>query len=155
MATLYTHRSSNISKTWLLVGVFLAIVIGIGYFLAVQYQNPGILTFAIIFAVVMNVIILELDKIALAMAKAVRASESQYAELHNIVENLSITAGLPKPKVYIIPDAVPNAFATGRNAKHASVAVTVGLLQTLLLAPNSKALSHTSSHILATATYYL
>ncbi len=148
MATLYTHKSQNIRKTWLLVGVFLAIVVGIGYFLAVQYNNPGILTFAIIFAVAMNVISYwNSDKIALSMARAVPASESQYPELHNIVENLSITAGLPKPKVYIIPDAAPNAFATGRNAKHASVAVTQGLLQILDRTELEGVIAHELSHI--------
>lgn len=148
MATLYTHKSQNIRKTWLLVGVFLAIVIGIGYFLAVQYNNPGILTFAIIFAVGMNVISYwNSDKIALSMAKAVPASESTYPELHNVVENLSITAGLPKPKVYIIPDSAPNAFATGRNAKHASVAVTQGLLQILDRTELEGVIAHELSHI--------
>ncbi len=148
MATLYTHQSKNIQKTWLLVGVFLAIVVGIGYFLAVQYQNPGILTFAIIFAVVMNIVSYwNSDKIALSMAKAVPADPVQYRELHNIVENLAITAGLPKPKVYIIPDMAPNAFATGRNAKHASVAVTQGLLQTLDRSELEGVIAHELAHI--------
>ncbi len=148
MATLYTHQSQNIRKTWLLVAVFLAIVVGIGYFLAVQYQNPSILTFAIIFAVVMNIVSYwNSDKIALSMAKAVPASESQYRDLHNIVENLAITAGLPKPKVYIIPDMAPNAFATGRNAKHASVAVTQGLLQILDRTELEGVIAHELSHI--------
>lgn len=148
MATLYTHRSKNISKTWLLVGVFLAIVIGIGYFLATYYQNPGILTFAIIFAVGMNIVSYwNSDKIALAMAKAVPANQAQYIELHNIVENLAITAGLPKPKVYVIPDAAPNAFATGRDAKHASVAVTQGLLEMLTRTELEGVIAHELAHI--------
>jgi heat shock protein HtpX len=148
MATIYTHRSANIGKTWLLVGVFLAIVVGIGYFLATYYQNPGILTFAIIFAVGMNIVSYwNSDKIALRMAKAVPADQTQYRQLHNIVENLSITAGLPKPKVYIIPDAAPNAFATGRNAKHASVAVTAGLLQMLTQAELEGVIAHELAHI--------
>ncbi len=148
MKTLYTHQSENITKTWLLVGVFLAIVIGIGYFLAVQYQNPGILTIAIIFAVVMNIVSYwNSDKIALRMAKAVPADVSTYRDLYNIVENLSITAGLPKPKVYIIPDTAPNAFATGRNAQHASVAVTQGLLQTLDRSELEGVIAHELAHI--------
>ncbi len=148
MATLYTHRSENIGKTWLLVGVFLAIVVGIGYFFASYYGNPGILTVAILFAVVMNITAYwNSDKIALRMAKAVPASESEYRELHNIVENLSITAGLPKPRVYIIADAAPNAFATGRNATHASVAVTAGLLQTLTHAELEGVIAHELAHI--------
>lgn len=148
MATLYTHQSSNIRKTWLLVGVFLAIIVGIGYFFANYYQSPGILAFAIVFSVVMNIAgYWYSDKIALSMAKAVPADPLQYPELHNIVENLSITAGLPKPKVYIIPDGAPNAFATGRNAKHASVAVTVGLLQMLDRSELEGVMAHELSHI--------
>ena len=148
MATLYTHKSSNITKTWLLVGVFLALIVGIGYFFSTYYNNPGILTIAIIFSVVMNITgYWYSDKIALSMAKAVPAPEAQYPELHNILENLSITAGLPKPKLYIIPDAAPNAFATGRNAKHASVAVTNGLLQVLDRSELEGVIAHELSHI--------
>lgn len=148
MATLYTHRSENITKTWILVGVFLAIVLGIGYFLASYYQNPGILTIAIIFSIVMNIAgYWYSDKIALSSARAVAADPAQYKELHNIVENLAITAGLPKPKVYIIPDTAPNAFATGRNATHASVAVTQGLLQLLDRTELEGVIAHELSHI--------
>lgn len=148
MATLYTHQSSNIRKTWLLVGVFLAIILGIGYFFANYYQSPGILTVAIIFSVIMNIAgYWYSDKIALSMAKAIPADPAQYSELHNIVENLAITAGLPKPKVYIIPDMAPNAFATGRNAKHASVAVTQGLLQILDRSELEGVMAHELSHI--------
>ncbi len=148
MATLYTHRSENITKTWILVGVFLAIVLGLGYFLAGYYNNPGILTIAIIFSIVMNITSYWYsDKIALSMAKAVPADQNQYKDLHNIVENLSITAGLPKPKLYIIPDVAPNAFATGRNAKHASVAVTHGLLQILDRSELEGVIAHELSHI--------
>jgi heat shock protein HtpX len=87
------------------------------------------------------------DKIALASARAVPADPTHYKELHNIVENLSITTGLPKPKVYIIPDAAPNAFATGRNAAHASVAVTQGLLQILDRSELEGVIAHELSHI--------
>ena len=148
MATIYTHKSQNITKTWLLVGVFLAIVLGVGYFLAVQYQNPGILTIAIIFSVVMNIASYWYsDKIALSMARAVPATAPQYAELNRIVENLAITAGLPAPKVWIIPDRAPNAFATGRNARHASVAVTAGLLEMLDRSELEGVIAHELSHI--------
>lgn len=148
MATLYTHRSENINKTWLLVGVFLAVIVGIGYFFASYYQSPDILTIAIIFAVGMNIAgYWYSDKIALSLARAVPADPAIYPELHNIVENLCITAGLPKPKVWIIPDAAPNAFATGRNAKHASVAVTQGLLQILNRTELEGVIAHELSHI--------
>lgn len=148
MATLYTHKSENITKTWLLVGVFLALIIGIGYFFATYYHNPGILTIAIIFSVVMNIAgYWYSDKIALSMARAVPADPQQYTELHRMVENLAITAGLPKPKIYIILDSAPNAFATGRNTAHASVAVTQGLLTILDRSELEGVLAHELSHI--------
>lgn len=148
MATIYTHRSNNIFKTWLLVGIFLVVILAIGAFLSYYYNAPGILTIAIIFSVVMNITSFWFsDKIALSMARAVPADPNQYRDLHNIVENLSITAGLPKPKVYLIPDAAPNAFATGRNAKHASVAVTQGLLQMLDRPELEGVIAHELAHV--------
>ena len=148
MATLYTHQSQNIRKTWLLISVFLVIVLGIGYFLSSYYHNPGIVTIAIIFSIVMNIASFWYsDKIALSLAHAIPADEIQYRVLHQIVENLAITAGLPKPKLYIIPDAAPNAFATGRDAKHASVAVTQGLLQILDRSELEGVIAHELSHI--------
>jgi heat shock protein HtpX len=148
MATLYTHRSSNITKTWLLVGVFLAVIVGIGYFLSTVYRSPGILTIAIIFAVGMNILgYWYSDKIALSMARAMPADPSSYKSLNDTVENLAITAGLPKPAVYIIPDAAPNAFATGRDAKHASIAVTQGLLNMMTQTELEGVLAHEMSHI--------
>lgn len=148
MATLYTHQSQNVTKTWLLVAVFLAIVVGLGYFLATIYSSPDILTIAIVFAVVMNIASYWYsDKIALSLARAVPADPVRYRSLHNVVENLAITAGLPKPAVYIIPDAAPNAFATGRNAKHASVAVTEGLLAMMTQAELEGVMAHELSHI--------
>lgn len=148
MATLYTQQSKNIQKTWLLVGVFLTVVMGVGYFLSVYYNNPGILFFAFIFSLVMNIASFWFsDKIALATARAIPADEKQYLELHRIVENLAITAGLPKPRVYIIPDMSPNAFATGRNKEHAAVAVTEGLLQILDRSELEGVIAHELSHI--------
>lgn len=148
MATLYTQQSKNIRKTWLLVGVFLAIVMGLGYFLSVYYNNPSILVIAFVFSLIMNIASFWFsDKIALSSARAVPADEKEYLELHRIVENLAITAGLPKPRVYIIPDMAPNAFATGRNKYHAAVAVTTGLLQILDKTELEGVIAHELSHI--------
>lgn len=148
MATLYTHRSENIAKTWLLIGVFLAIILGLGAFFSQYYQNPSILTIAIIFSVVMNIASFWFsDKIALSLARAVPADSYQYKELHRIVENLSITAGLPKPRIYIINDPAPNAFATGRNQKNAAIAVTEGLLQILDRSELEGVIAHEFAHI--------
>jgi len=106
------------------------------------------LTIAIIFAVGMNIAgYWYSDKIALSMAQAVPADEETYPTLNHVVENLAITAGLPKPKVFIIPDDAPNAFATGRDAKHASIAVTQGLLDMMTQTELEGVLAHEMSHI--------
>ncbi len=148
MATLYTHRTENITKTWLLVGVFLAIVVGLGYFLASYYNNPSILTIAIVFSIVMNITSYWFsDRIALSIAHAQKAETTDYPQLHRMVENLAITAGLPKPNIYIINDPAPNAFATGRNAKHASIALTQGLLTILAPVEVEGVIAHELSHI--------
>ena len=148
MATLYTQQSKNVHRTWLLMAVFLAIIIALGYFVSYWYDNPDILYFAIIFSLGMNIVSFWYsDKIALASSAAKPASATDYPELHHIVENLAITAGLPKPKIYIIVDSSPNAFATGRDKEHASVAVTTGLLQILNRTELEGVLAHEMSHI--------
>ncbi len=148
MATLYTQQSNNVRRTWFLMAIFLAIIVAIGYFVSYYYSNPAILYFAIIFSMVMNITSYWFsDKIALASTGAKEASESEYLELHRILENLSITAGLPKPRLYIIDDMAPNAFATGRNKEHAAVAVTVGLLQMLDRNELEGVIAHELAHI--------
>lgn len=148
MATLYTQQSKNIQKTWLLVGLFLVVIMGVGYFLANYYQNPSILIAAFVFSLVMNAVSFWFsDKIALASVRAIPADEKTFLELHRIVENLAITAGLPKPRVYIIPDRAPNAFATGRNKEHAAVAVTTGLLEILDRSELEGVIAHELAHI--------
>ena len=148
MATLYTQQSKNVTRTWFLMGVFLAIIVAIGYFVSYYYQNPAILYIAIIFSIVMNITSYWFsDKIALASTGAMEADPKEYIELHRIVENLAITAGLPKPRVYIIDDMAPNAFATGRNKEHAAVAVTTGLMQMLDRSELEGVIAHELSHI--------
>jgi heat shock protein HtpX len=146
--TLYTQKSSNIRKTRLLFTLFLIIVIAIGWFFARLYANPSILYFAVIFSVLMNVIAYWYsDKIVLKMAKAAPIEKKNAPELYNIVENLCITAGLPMPKIYLVSEAQPNAFATGRNPEHAVVAVTEGLLERLDRSELEGVLAHELSHI--------
>ena len=148
MFTLYTHRDSNIRKTWFLFGMFFVVVISIGWFFGRVYNNPSILYFAVIFSVLMNVIAYWYsDKIVLKMARAIPIEHKNAPELYNIVENLSITAGLPVPKIYLIRERQPNAFATGRNPKHAVVAVTEGLLEKLDRSELEGVLAHELSHI--------
>jgi heat shock protein HtpX len=148
MATLYTHQTENVAKTWVLMAAFFSIVIAIGWAVSYYFNSPGILFFAVIFAIVMNITSYWFsDKIVTSIAGAHPADESQYKELHNIVENLAITAGLPKPKIYIINDPAPNAFATGRNATHAVVAVTTGLLGMMDRPELEGVIAHELSHV--------
>ncbi|MFA6797614.1 MAG: M48 family metallopeptidase [Candidatus Paceibacterota bacterium] len=148
MATVYTQQNSNIRKTWFLMIMFLVVIISLGYFISYYYNNPGILYFAVIFSILMNVFSYWYsDKIVLSISGAIPAEHDTYTDLYHIVENLSITAGLPMPKVYIIPDASPNAFATGRDKKHAVVAVTEGLLKILNKTELEGVIAHELSHI--------
>lgn len=87
------------------------------------------------------------DAIALAMSHAHPADATQYARFHNLVEGLCIASGLPKPRLYVIEDAAPNAFATGRNPKHAAIAVTTGLLDKMNRVELEAVLAHELSHV--------
>lgn len=87
------------------------------------------------------------DAIALAMSRAKPADPIEHARLHNLVEGLCIASGLPKPRVYIVEDNAPNAFATGRNPKHAAIAVTTGLLEKMNRVELEGVLAHELSHI--------
>ena len=148
MASLYAHKESNIRKTWLLFSSFLIIVIGLGWVFSRLYVNPSILYFSVLFSVLMNVIAYWYsDKIVLKMAAAIPIERKNAPELYNIVENLAITAGLPMPKVYLIRERQPNAFATGRNPKHAVVAGTEGLLEKLDRSELEGVIAHELSHI--------
>ncbi len=148
MASLYTQERKNVARTWLLMGVFLILVILIGWGASYYFNNQGILYVAIGFSLLTNVGAYWFsDKIAISSVGAVPADENQYKELHRIVENLAITAGLPKPKVYIIEDAAPNAFATGRDKNHAVVAVTTGLLGMMNRSELEGVLAHELSHV--------
>jgi len=148
MATLYTHQSSNVRKTWFLMTVFLVIVIAIGYTVSWYMGNPSIIYIAVIFALLINVgSYWYSDTLVIKMTGAVPATIEQHRELINVVENLAITAGLPMPKVYIVNDQAPNAFATGRNPEHSAVAVTSGLLSILDRSELEGVLAHELSHI--------
>lgn len=148
MATLYTHQGQNVRKTWMLMSVFLIIVIGLGFVFARIYDNANILYIFVIFSIVMNIVSYWFsDKIALRMAGAHPATREKYFDLYTSVENLAITAGLPMPKVFVIEDPSPNAFATGRDKNHAVVAVTTGLLSIMNKTELEGVLAHEMSHI--------
>jgi heat shock protein HtpX len=87
------------------------------------------------------------DKIAIAASRATPADETEYRRYHNLVEGLCIAAGLPKPKLYVVDDPAPNAFATGRNPKHAALAVTTGLLDVMNRVELEGVIAHELSHV--------
>jgi len=148
MATLYTQAESNIRKTWLYLTGFLIFIIGIGWLISYFLQTTAILWIAVILSILMSFFSYWYsDKIVLAMAKAKLIEKKDNPELYRIVENLCITAGLPLPKIYIIEEAQPNAFATGRNPKKGVVAVTRGLLEKLDRTELEGVLAHELAHI--------
>lgn len=148
MATLYTEQSKNVTKTWILMGLFFAIVVGIGWFVSIYYGNPNILYFFVAFSVIMNFFSYWFsDKITIKLAGAKAASREEYFDLYTTVENLSITAGLPMPKIYVIADEAPNAFATGRDKYHSVIAVTTGLLAILNKTELEGVVGHELSHV--------
>lgn len=148
MATLYTQQSKNVTKTWLLMSVFFVVVIGFGWFFSFYYGNPNILYFFVIFSILMNVFSYWFsDKIVLTLAGAKEAKREEYFDLFTSVENLSITAGLPMPKVYVVQDLAPNAFATGRDKNHAVICATTGLLKILDKTELEGVIAHELSHV--------
>ncbi|MBI2628348.1 MAG: M48 family metallopeptidase [Candidatus Niyogibacteria bacterium] len=148
MSLYNTYQGKNIRKTWLLFTIFLIVIIGVGWAFSRIYANPSVLYFAVIFSVLMNVAAYWYsDKIVLKMARAIPAEKASFPELYNVVENLCIAADLPLPKIYLIHERQPNAFATGRNPERAAVAVTDGLLEKLDRSELEGVLAHELSHI--------
>lgn len=130
------------------MSMFLIVVIGLGWFFSYYYSNPDILYFFVLFSIGMNIFSYWFsDRIVLKLAGAKPVKREEHFDLYNAVQNLSITAGLPMPKLYIIEDPAPNAFATGRNKEHAVVAVTTGLLQILDKNELEGVIGHELSHI--------
>ena len=148
MASLYTYQESNVRRTWLLFFVFFIVVIGIGWVFSQAYGDPSFIIFAVIFAVIYSSISYWSSAgIALALARAVPIEKKDNPMLYNVVENLCIASGLPIPKIYITPEMQINAFATGRDAKHAAIAVTQGALARLDKSELEGVLAHELSHI--------
>lgn len=148
MATIYTQADKNIRLTWLYITGFLVFVIGVGYVFAGAMNNSAILVIAVIFSTLMSVASYWWsDKIVLAMTGANEVTHENAKEIYHIVENLCITAGLPVPKIYIIQDSSPNAFATGRNPEHAVIALTTGIIEKLEKTELEGVIAHELSHI--------
>lgn len=145
---LYQQRSSNIRRTWALILGFLIVVIAVGYAIAWYYGNPGILYVAVAIAVATNFYAYwSSDKLVLSLNHARPASREEFFDFYTVTENLAITAGLPMPKLYVIDDPAPNAFATGRDEQHAVVCATTGLLSMMTRPELEGVIAHELSHV--------
>lgn len=148
MPSLYTQSDSNTRKTWLLMSVFFIVVILVGWVFSRAMDNPGILYIAVLFSIVSSFVSYWWsDKIVLAMSSAQPVSMENNRELYRLVENLCITAGLPVPKIYVIDDSAPNAFATGRDKDHAVICLTSGIVAKLEKTELEGVIAHELSHI--------
>jgi heat shock protein HtpX len=146
---LYEQITANKRKTFVLIFGFVVLLflVGAAFNLLLNGGAVGIVIVALIVIVSSVVSYYNSDKAALAISHAKPADPKQYARLYNLVEGLCIASGLPKPRLYIIDDPAPNAFSTGRNPKHAAVAVTTGLLEKMNRVELEAVLAHELSHI--------
>lgn len=148
MATLYNQADKNTRLTWVYITGFLVFVIGVGYVFAGAMGNSTILYAAVIFSVLMSFgSYWWSDKIVLAMSKAKEIDHESNRGIYHLVENLCITAGLPAPKIYIIEDSAPNAFATGRDPEHGVICLTTGIIEKLEKTELEGVIAHELSHI--------
>lgn len=130
------------------MGLFVALIAGIGYLFSVVYGSTGIFWGTLVGATIYTVIqYFAAAKMALAMNGAKEIRKSDNPRLYRIVENLSITLGMPMPKVYIVEDAAPNAFATGRDPKNAHVAATTGLMDIMSDRELEAVMAHEMGHV--------
>jgi heat shock protein HtpX len=145
----YEQITRNRIRSALLILAALVFAAGLGYLFG--YLFGGGLTgliLALVIAAVMSFVSYRYgDRLVLRVSRAKPADEREYAQLHNLVEGLCIAGGMPKPAVYVIPEEAPNAFATGRDPEHASVAVTQGLLDRLNRVELEGVLAHELSHV--------
>ncbi len=148
MNNLYSEADGNVRRTWVLMISFFIAIIGLGWAFSYILNNQAILFAAVAISVGMNVASFWYsDKLALMSSGAKPADGPEWLELNRAVENLAITAGLPKPRVFIINDPAPNAFATGRDWKHGAVAVTTGLYSMMNKTELEGVLAHELAHI--------
>lgn len=148
MANLYQERSNNLVRTWALMIGFFALVALVGWGVSYYYGDPSIFYGAMAFALFMNVGSYWFsDKLVLSMTGAKPATRGEFFDFYTVTENLAISAGLPMPKLFVINDEAPNAFATGRDEKHAVVAATTGLLSMMTRTELEGVIAHELSHI--------
>jgi heat shock protein HtpX len=140
----------NKRKTFLLLAAAVLFTALIGYVIGyLWFSGPAGVIIAVILAIVLSTgSYLYGDRAVLASTRAKKVTPQEEPRLHNIVEGLAIAAGIPKPAVYVVPEAAPNAFATGRDPEHSSIAVTQGLLDTMNRVELEGVIGHELSHVL-------
>jgi heat shock protein HtpX len=145
----YEQITRNKVRSVLLILAALVLAGGVGYLLGYLFGGGlfGLIVALIIAAAMSFTSYLYGDRLVLRVSRAQPATEEQYPQLHNLVEGLCIAGGMPKPALYVIPEEAPNAFATGRDPEHASVAVTQGLLERLNRVELEGVLAHELSHV--------
>lgn len=145
---MYSEISANKRKTWLIMALFVVIIGGLGWIAGKMYGTPSFLYIALIVGVVYALIeYFAAAKLALAMNGAKEIQKKDEPRLYRTVENLSIATGMPMPKVYIINDPAPNAFATGRDPNHAVVCATTGLLEMMDDSELEAVMAHELGHV--------
>lgn len=147
---MYKQIDSNKRKSFFLILVFILVIVGLGWVWGYYYGEGGyfITILAAIFAMLMSAIsFFAGDKVALAQSGAKEIKKDDNPYVWRMVENLSITAGVPMPKVYIIDDPAMNAFATGRDPEHSSIALTTGIISGLENEELEGVIAHEMSHI--------
>lgn len=148
---MYRAIAANKRNTWFIMVFFLVLVAGLGYVaeLFVTGGGPGLVFYGVLIGAIIYVAIqyYSSGSQALAMAGARQIQKADNPRLYRIVENLAITTGLPMPKVYLVDDPAPNAFATGRDPEHAAVAATTGLLEIMDDAELEGVMAHELAHV--------
>ena len=145
---MYSQIASNKRKSILLAFVFVLFVSALGYLYSVAFNRPGVFIFVAVFSIVYALVSYHFSaQLALTVAGAQPVAKADAPELYRTVENLAIAGGLPMPKIYIIDDPSPNAFATGRDPQHAVVAVTTGIVQLLDKEELEGVIAHELSHV--------
>lgn len=146
---MYSQVTANRRRSYALLAAF-ALFVGLVAWAFSQLIGLGIVGVAIAVVLALGSGVASWwgsDRVALRMSRAVPADPTDHARLNNLVEGLCIASGLPKPRIYVIDDAAPNAFATGRDPRHATIAVTTGLLDRLTRVELEGVLAHELSHI--------
>jgi heat shock protein HtpX len=146
---MYEQIESNVRRSWALIVLFVALIVGFGYVLgeALDFGYAGVALAALVALGSAWASYYYSDRIVLTLSRAREVTHQEQPYLHNTVEGLALAAGIRKPRVYLIEDTAPNAFATGRDPQHAVIAVTTGLLEKLDRLELEGVIAHEMAHI--------